>query len=212
MNIQSLISNHEYLEILMLERKPMIVLLSETHVTSDISNSEIEISGYTLVCCNSHSRHTGGVAMYIKNELKLNKLSNETFYNSIWILSIEVICEQNVNSGIFTVIYRSPSSPITQFINVFEQWTIDHIDMSKTNIICGDFNVDLLKSIYAPNMKKSIRELGFKQIIRTPTRISSTTKTLIDYVLVNVNKITAVTLPSDQISDHLTIMISKEEL
>lgn len=210
LNIRSLLSNFEELEVLVNEKKPMIIFLTETHITIDINDSELKINGYNLVRCDSHSRHTGGVAIYVQEELSMNIISSQSYNNCIWILSIEIYCKQKLNSGIFSVVYRSPNSSIQFFITTFEQFCELHLDMSKIHIICGDFNIDLKKSIYSKIITKSIKELGFKQIVKTPTRVTTTTSTLIDYVLVNDSKISAHVLNTDQISDHLTIMIKKE--
>lgn len=39
----------------------MCVILSETHVTSEICDVELEIENYDMIRFNSHSIHTGGV-------------------------------------------------------------------------------------------------------------------------------------------------------
>lgn len=210
LNIRSLISNFEELEVLVNEKKPMIIFLSETHITNDINDSELKISGYKLVRCDSHSRHTGGVAIYVQEELSMNIISSQSYNNCTWILSIEIYCKQKLNSGIFSVLYRSPNSSIQYFTTIFEEFCEQFLDMSKINIICGDFNIDLKKNIYSKDIIKCIKELGLKQIVKTPTRVTTTTSTLIDYVLVNDSKISAHVLNTDQISDHLTITIKKE--
>lgn len=50
-------------------------MLSETHVTEDIDDCELVINGYKLERCNSRSRHTGGVVMYIRNSIKHYQLN-----------------------------------------------------------------------------------------------------------------------------------------
>lgn len=53
---------------LLLEKfKPKVLLLTETHITDEIGDHEINISGYELVRCISDSRHTGGVIAYVIN-------------------------------------------------------------------------------------------------------------------------------------------------
>ncbi|KAK9759293.1 7tm Chemosensory receptor [Popillia japonica] len=62
----SLIANFELIQIAIEKYNPVIVMLSETHVTEEILDSEISIKGYNILRCNSYSRHTGGVIMYVK--------------------------------------------------------------------------------------------------------------------------------------------------
>lgn len=81
LNIRSLLSNFEELEVLVNEKKPMIIFLTETHITIDINDSELKINGYNLVRCDSHSRHTGGVAIYVQEELSMNIISSQSYNN-----------------------------------------------------------------------------------------------------------------------------------
>lgn len=48
--------------------KRSIVLLSETRLTENIDDSEINIKNYRVIRCDSRSRHTGGTAIYIKKK------------------------------------------------------------------------------------------------------------------------------------------------
>ena len=66
LNVRGLTTNINQLKVLVNRKKPAAIVLSETHITSDISDSEISIRGYNLVRCDSHSRHTGGVLIYVK--------------------------------------------------------------------------------------------------------------------------------------------------
>lgn len=54
----------------MYEQNPDIVMLSETHVTEDIESSELNLSGYVRFNCDSSSRHTGGVIIFVKSGLQ----------------------------------------------------------------------------------------------------------------------------------------------
>lgn len=90
-------------------KKPVIVLLCETHVTTDILDSEIEIENYNLIRCNSHSRHTGGCVIYVKSELNVNVISNTVFNANVWILAIAIISQETLYAGTYSVVYRSPN-------------------------------------------------------------------------------------------------------
>lgn len=45
-------------------RKPIALAVSESCVTKEIENSEIECNGYKCVRVDSHSRMTGGCCVY----------------------------------------------------------------------------------------------------------------------------------------------------
>lgn len=53
-------------------------------------------------------------------------------------------------------------------------------------VVAGDFNSDmLLPGGNGKKLKSVIRFTGFSHIIKRPTRVSATSKTLIDLILVN---------------------------
>ena len=53
---------------------------------------------------------------------------------------------------------------------------------NKETIIMGDINCDLLNNGDQKEIKYILKGSGMKQIIKSPTRITQTTKTLIDII------------------------------
>lgn len=47
----------------------LTLYLSEAKTTDDILDSELYIENYSILQCNSTSRHTGGVVIYIKRNI-----------------------------------------------------------------------------------------------------------------------------------------------
>lgn len=83
-------------------------------------DSELEInSNYSFIRCNSHSAHTGGVAIYFRRGVNILDCYSEIFlHNNTWFLTAQVTgC---VKKGIYSVLYHSPSSSDSDFINIFE--------------------------------------------------------------------------------------------
>lgn len=73
-------------------------------------------------------------------------------------------------------------------------------------MICGDFNIDLMKrSTYSERIIRIIESLGMKQLVMSPTRITKASRTLIDYVITNVDDLNVKVLLDEKISDHSTI-------
>ena len=76
-------------------------------------------------------------------------------------------------------IYRNPAFPTTWFDDFVQM--IDKANDHKSNILLiGDFNVDLCKLQPAWDITTSV--FGFHQLVRSATRITSTTATLIDHI------------------------------
>lgn len=89
--------------------------MSETHLTTNIEQCEIEINGYNLIRCDSNSRHTGGTAIYIRNHIQFTVLTNINFQNNMWLLALKVI--GGMKTGIYVVIYHSPNESHSIFLN-----------------------------------------------------------------------------------------------
>lgn len=129
MNIQGLTTNLEQLELFVQENTPKIICLSETHLTNDIKDCEVAIDGYRMFRCDSTSRHTGGVLVYIKKgRIKNAKvISNESVEMKYWLLTI---CISKSNEKVsLTTIYRSPNSSIIDFLIFFDKWYDERMDI-----------------------------------------------------------------------------------
>lgn len=48
----------------MREMNPAMLALSETRLVPDIEDCEVNVSGYSVVRCDSEYRNTGGVILY----------------------------------------------------------------------------------------------------------------------------------------------------
>nr|CAI5843070.1 unnamed protein product [Callosobruchus analis] len=52
-----------------LKFNPKIILTSESRTTQDVEDIEIQMEGYNAVRCDSSTRHTGGVIIYVRSGL-----------------------------------------------------------------------------------------------------------------------------------------------
>lgn len=200
LNIQGLTSNIDLIKIVINESNPKIVFLSETHITENIEESEIYIQGYNLVQCLSDSRHTGGVLMYIKANISYSVVSS-TMIDRNWLLAVRIT--KGFTPGIYGVIYHSPNGNHNLFIESFENWCDDVLDLSTMNMITGDFNINWIKNDYISDKLKSLcNYLYLKQKVSDYTRISKYSKTLIDLVLTNNTNLKVEMVDSLNVSDH----------
>ncbi|KAK9710338.1 hypothetical protein QE152_g26053 [Popillia japonica] len=141
-------------------------MLSETHVTEGILDSEISIKGYNILRCNSYSRHTGGVIMYVKLGVRYLEKANVVFRNNTWILGIDV--SYGFTKGFYGVLYHSPSTSDAEFLTFFDTWCDANLDSRGVFTVAGDFNIDMSKdTIYSKKLKNIIASNGMKQIVDT---------------------------------------------
>lgn len=187
------------------KKQPFMLLCSETCLTEQINNFEVIIENYRLERCDSHSRHTGGVAIYIRENIDYKILTNKCFLRSIWCIVLEI--KNDFKKGIYVILYRSPSSSISCFLNILDDLCKQFIVPSKTCVIVGDFNIDVSKiSTYSQKLNDIIINSGQVQIVDYHTRITATSRTIIDLVTTNNSNITSKAI--DKISDHETLQIN----
>lgn len=211
LNAQSLVKNRDSIAIFANKYKPELIFLSETHVTPDIEDCEININGYEIIRCDSHSRFTGGVVIFVKKNIKYSVLFNKNIINNAWILSIKV--KNIVKPGIYSVLYHSPSESAKDFLDIFENWLELNLKCTTFNVIVGDFNINMLKhDSYSSRLEKVINFYGLKQLIGDPTRITQNTTTLIDLCITNYFELEASVLHTPKITDHsiINIKVKKE--
>lgn len=204
MNIQGQINNNEELKYVIKKRKPDICVCSESHLTEDVLNSEIQIKGYTILRTDSSSPRTGGVCVFMKKNLKIkNVRSHSTDF--IWINSFDLYTSNNKYVKI-VAIYMSASARKTDILDYFEKWCEENI-INCDIILCGDFNIDMLKTnLYKDRLLNICSDNGLKQLVKNVTRCTDRSSTIIDLCFSNIRSEVNV-LIEDQITDHRNIEI-----
>ena len=112
-----------------------VLLVSETHLTSLISDATVHIPGYQLLRNNYTSAGKHGVCAYVLEDLKVdsidvshpNVLSFQLSYFNVWVC----------------VVYRPPSYSLAQNEALIR--FISDSFSNKESIIMGDFNLPSLK-------------------------------------------------------------------
>lgn len=203
-NIRGLRNNFTELKYVIRKRQPNICILNETHLTNECDFNDLKLKGYQLINCFSHSKHTGGVSIFIDNKLKCSNVS--IIQKDIaWFLSLEIIIDKTPT--VLAGIYLSASENKQSVLDAFESW-FENMPMNKSIVIMGDFNVDLLmNTTHSRRIKNSITDNGLYLLINKATRIDKNSATLIDLCLTNLNKnkISCEIIDDDQISDHCMI-------
>lgn len=136
-------ANFNEIELLCTNLKPSLLACSEARITNDIDEVEYDIPGYNVITCHSLSRHTGGVVIYIKSNLKFKVVFNENYDNHLWILTLEIW--NGITNGLYHVFYRSPDKKFKQkdIIKIMDKFFHSAIRLNRFNILMGDLNVDM---------------------------------------------------------------------
>jgi len=170
-----------------------ILALSETWLTSEISDSEIYIKGYSIVRKDrqySPKACGGGVLIYVRDGIPFIRQTGfvDDTFECLWIEINRRFCKPMAVS----VVYRPGYLSIEDFTKALTR-ILDNTDLDKveTNIL-RDFNVDY--SAKKNPLRRRMDEFAFSfnltQIISEPTRVTETSRSTIDLILVNnTNKI-----------------------
>lgn len=71
---------------------PAILALAETRLTVEIEDNEVNVPGYSIVRCDSRceSRYTGGVLVYVRNDIKYKVVEIKKIESNCWCVALEV--------------------------------------------------------------------------------------------------------------------------
>ena len=190
MNIRGLISKQSDLSRLLsgcLEKKIDVVILCETWLNSTVTNL-INIPGYHYLGIEQKDKKGGGVGFLVSDEIKCKLRADLSLItNCMECCFIEISTKgRNVICG---SIYHPPNTSVKEF-NLQMNKCMDKIKLeTHKDIVVGmDHNLDFLKSEQHSGMQNFITSMLerslFPCIIRL-TRVTSSTATLIDNILVN---------------------------
>ena len=207
-NVQSINQSFERL-------KDLIHELGYPEITacSEIWQPKINISIKNYHAPVTHIRSTtgGGIAIYISEKLTFTpyRQINDLNTSHIEKMATEITMENN-STIIFISIYRSPSNNIKQGLVEIKALLDIACSSSKAVIITGDINLDVMKDEHNTRIYQDILQyFQCQQLVTEHTRITSTTKTLIDHAIVNSKIKTAEAhVISASIADHLPTLLT----
>ena len=214
-NSQGIKSKLDELDTLISDLKqPDIIIISETWLKSG-EEKFINIKGYTFDRIPRERKKGGGVGFLIKQGLiyweliDLNKSSNDPTFEYYFI---ELKGDhQNVILG---SIYRPPNTNLDRFMVEYKS-SLDRLNnMKNKEIILGmDHNINFLKHDVHPKTQEFIElnlDVNLLPVITKPTRVSTTSATLIDNIFVSnrlQHSINSAVIITD-ISDHFPCILT----
>lgn len=145
LNAQGFLKHKDDIEnVLIRKLRSMIAEFTETHVTRQIDDYELQIDGYVCVRGDSEINRTGGVLLYIDNKIKFEIIAIENFERNWWAITVKIVVEGN--KSLIMLVYHSPSSSNASFVNFLEEASVS--DVSNNSVIrMGNFNIDSMDLI-----------------------------------------------------------------
>lgn len=179
-----------------------ILLLTETWIKSNSEAQRLSIPNYTHYYSYRHDSRGGGVSIYAHNGLKHNQI-DELYAdgnNFLWIN----LPQFSLDVG---VVYKPGDTNHTKFLDSYST----QLEKRTKAIVFGDFNLDLLSTTnQVSNYRGVILENGYTIMNKEDegycTRETSSTKTILDHVCLNINdKTFHLAVIDSSMSDHKQI-------
>lgn len=166
----------------------------------------LKIDGYHLVASYTRSVGThGGCCVFAIDDLK-NKVELYDLKHYSEDFDVECSCAvDRINKVVIVVVYRSPVGAIDKFFEQIKK-VLENIEKKFSrykHIICGDFNICLLKhDKTATSFKDILIQHNFTQTITDPTRVTKNSASLIDNIFVNYDNSLKGNIVNTALSDH----------
>lgn len=207
-------SNIAKIELLLYEYEPTFLCCTETRITDQENEGLLRIDDkYSIIRSNSKSRHSAGVLFFFKKGVKAVKIKDYVFdYNNILIINVM----NGEWRGLWIIVYHSPNFSHSEFLNFLEEIIQEYLSLNNPIYITGDFNINMILSntirTYYDRLKRFERIFAVKQIVKSATRITSTSRSIIDLVFTNNQNVIVEVSDRNMIADHLTLFITKKEI
>ena len=157
------------------------------------------------------SKKGGGIAIFTSESQPKPKVfaALEKPFEYIEFLAVETMCDKT--EIILCAIYRPPDKSFSGFLKELKSILKILADSKKKFIIGGDTNVSCLdQNANCISYLDLLDEFNVKQLVKGPTRITSTSRSNIDHFLSNIDFIKA--FPTVfRIADHQTVICTFKE-
>ena len=170
-------------------KHPDVLLLSETWLTP--FSPKLVVPGYELFHQDRKNKRRGGVAILVSSKLRCcmrTDLSSKLAESECITVDIAL---KNGRHCIISSMYRPPNSDIPVFLASYNSLVCAMKKENPKGIIIGlDHNLDFLKSDKHCTTNDFIQnnlDFGLIPTITRPTRITKTSATLIDNIIVSQN-------------------------
>ena len=164
------------------------IAISETWLTRNTPKDRFHINGFNIVRKDRTNKRGGGICLFIRDHYTYKKINVPHLPEMPETMWIEItVGHSKIAIGI---LYKPPKIPYNTFVQTYDSLLYIYSKYENA-ILVGDFNVNMLEphSYDAKALTDYIIDpFGLTQLIKTPTRITEKSKTLIDLMLVNNNK------------------------
>ena len=211
LNINSVQNKFDELKLINNKLRAGILVLTETKIDATYPDSQFKISNYRLYR-KDRVKGGGGILAYISTMIPFRRLNLTKSYRTIETLPIEV--KLGDSYAVVLGLYRPPHNMGVNYYETLEdelnEITTWACSQCQTIIIMGDLNLDRLK----PSGREGKMLIDLEEVhelicwFNQPTRVTTTSQTLLDVILVNSpNSIKVSGLAELGLSDHRLVVM-----
>jgi exonuclease III len=188
-NCRSIVNKIDEIDSLISSLNMDILCVSETWLNENILDEDIRVDGFKIIRKDRPNRKGGGVAIYIKESIIYKERHDLSSLNDIENIWIEIVTPSSRENVLLSCCYRPPNS-MSDYYNKM----VDIIEMAnnenKEIIILGDMNYDYVMddSLYKNPVFLIERLFSMTQLIKSPTRVTNASSSLLDVVLTTCPK------------------------
>ena len=211
LNIRSLPGHLDEFRILMKDNPFDIMCLTETWLNSSDTDDELLIDGYNLIRNDRKTAHRGGgSAIYYNSKLwarQRTDLSSDLNIEATWL----EVTFPNRSKMLVCSTYCPDKDSYQDYKSNLEIMLERASEESIEQMYIGDLNQDLLPkrlSTDARDLVQLFTSYQFTQLIKTPTRITARSQTLLDHIYTtDKDKVRTSGVMQCSISDHSLIYL-----
>ena len=178
--------------------------ISESRLHSVIKEEALMIPNYTIIRKDAVNRGDTGLAVYIHDLVKHVTIRRTDLESDI-VENMWFELKASKCSILIGFIYRNPKSASNWYDDFATMMdAIENVEHGKDMILLGDFNVNVLKD--NSFWDSTISLFNLHQMIKEPTRITRSTRSLIDHIYTNnPDRIVHSNVYQTSMSDHFTV-------
>lgn len=209
-NVRSLWPKIHSLNLWLTDHNLDVVTLSESWLTRNIMDSLLDFPNYEVIRADRTTGSRGGGLVTLLNKSKgivcnPSKFANLAVMDRNAEIQVFQLKPRNIKKMIILNCYRPPSGNTDTFLDHLHS-ILDQIEkLDEFEIyICGDMNIDynLTNSPGFKKLKHLETKYNLSQIIKSPTRCTATTNSILDLIFTNSSCIAFASPIEVNISDH----------
>ena len=156
----------------------------------------------------------GGICCYIKDNLQYEKVQEgiSTVNHDYELLGI-TLCPKMMKKINLLAVYKNHEGKVSKLLDCLLE-VAGRLNRSTTELIAiGDFNLDYLdRKVYNKHkLNTFMKSLAVEQLIKDYTRVTQTSRTMIDLIFSDCSHISCSEVMNINLSDHLPIYLIKKK-